>query len=336
MLGSLGHARQTQMRDAFGARYPIPVALNVLGTVAVPGLMLLALAVLAHADATWARVAALAAFCVLGHSLFSFIHEAEHDKLLSGRGANALAGAWLGAFFPASFTVLRAAHLAHHARNRTDEELIDYYRPGESRLLKTAKFYGLLAGTLWLGTAVLSVLMCFMPSRLLPAPSRGEGDADFKSYVSFVSRTDAWRIRGETAFTITLWFSIAWLLGLGKESLVAYLMFGFIWSTQQFIYHVRTPRHLVEGSLDLHMTPFFALLFLNMNYHLTHHRYPRAPWNALPALADRQPTASYLATWGRSLLPPRPIALAWPREFMAKGPLPEAGGPDHGPAPTRR
>jgi fatty acid desaturase len=298
--------------------------------------MLLALVILTHAHAAWARMTALVVFCVLGHSLFSLIHEAEHDKLLPGRRANALAGAWLSAFFPASFTILRAAHLAHHARNRTDEELIDYYRPEESRFLKTAKYYGLLAGTLWLGTAVLSVLMCFIPSRFLPEPSSGEGDADLRSYVSFVSRADAWRIRCETAFTIVLWLSIAWLLSLGIEALIAYLLFGFIWSTQQFIYHVRTPLHLVEGSRDLHMSPVFAFLLLNMNYHLTHHRHPRVPWNALPGLADSKPTASYLATWARSLLPPRPIACAWPRQFMAKGPLPERDGSEHGLASTRR
>jgi fatty acid desaturase len=335
-MGSLGHVRTEQTRDPRATRYRIPVALNAVGTVAVPGLMLLSLTILAHAPAAWARAGALVIFSVLGHSLFSLIHEAEHDKLLSGRRANALAGAWLSAFFPAAFTVLRAAHLAHHARNRTDEELIDYYRPDESRLLKIVKYYGLLAGALWLGTAVLSVLLCFVPSRLLPAPSRGEGDADLKSYVSFVSRADSGRIRRETAFTIALWSSLTWLMGLGLETVAAYLIFGFVWSTQQFIYHVRTPLHLVEGSRELHMSPFFRLLFLNMNYHLTHHRHPRAPWTALPALADREPTESYFGTWWRSLLPPRPIECAWPRQFMAKGPLPEGGGAGQRLASTRR
>ncbi len=336
MLGFLGKDLQMPKRAPGTSRYPIPVAFNAFGAITVPGIMLLSLAVLSHADNAWAQGSALVAFCVFGHSLFSLIHEAEHDKLLPGRRANALAGAWLSAFFPASFTILRAAHLAHHARNRSEEELIDYYRPEESRLLKTVQYYGLLAGSLWLGTAVLSVLVSFLPARLLPEPTKGEGDADLRSYVSFVSRADAWRVRCETAFTIVTWLSIAWLLNLGVQALVAYVVFGFIWSTQQFIYHVRTPLHLVEGSRDLHMSPVFAFLFLNMNYHLAHHRYPRAPWNALPRLADSQPTASYLATWARSLLPPRPIACAWPQQFIAKGPLPERDGSEHGLASTRR
>jgi fatty acid desaturase len=71
------------------------------------------------------------------------------------------------------------------------------------------------------------------------------------------------------------------------------------------------------------MWPFLSWLFLNGNYHLTHHRYPKIPWNQLPAMAEGRPQRSYLRTWAHSLLPPRPIADAWPQQFIPKGPLPE-------------
>jgi fatty acid desaturase len=305
------------------AVFPIPIALNAIWTLAVPTLMILALVLVTHGGSWWLRGFAVTAFCLMGHGLFSLLHEAEHDKLHPDRRINYLAGVWLGAFFPASFTILRAAHLTHHARNRSDAELIDYYRPGENRWLKTTKYYAMIGGGLWIGSVVLSILMCFLPSRYYPGHSVTVPGTNATTYLSFMNRADTWRIRREVTFGIALWLALTLLLNLNAAAVASYLIFGFVWSTQQYIFHVRTPLHLVEGSWNLHMWPFFSWLFLNGNYHLTHHRYPKMPWNQLPAVTEGKPQRSYLRTWAHSLLPPRPIADAWPQQFVPKGPLPE-------------
>jgi len=318
------------------AAYAVPVTANAIGTLAVPVLMIAALVLLGRTPSGWLQGAAIITFCLMGHTLFSLIHEADHDKLFPDRRLNYLAGVWLAAFFPASFTILRAAHLMHHARNRSDAELIDYFRPGENRWFKTLKYYGMVGGGIWIGSVILSILTCFLPSRFYQARPLSEPGPDAKTYLSFLSRTDAWRIRREVLFAGVIWLSLILLLGLGSAAIAAYLVFGFVWSTQQFVFHVRSPLHLIEGSWDLHMWPFFSWVFLNGNYHLTHHRYPKIPWNQLPAASDGRPLRSYLLTWAHSLLPPRPIAQAWPRQFMSKGPLPEGGPPDQMLPPSPR
>jgi len=58
----------------------------------------------------------------------------------------------LGALFPGSFSLLRAAHLVHHGSNRNDRELIEFVKPQESKALKTLHYYLCLLGVFWVGT----------------------------------------------------------------------------------------------------------------------------------------------------------------------------------------
>ena len=61
--------------------------------------------------------------------------------------------------FPTSFSMQRTAHLGHHARNRTDQELYDYYLPHESRLVRNLWLYaGNLLGLYWFCIPLSNVL----------------------------------------------------------------------------------------------------------------------------------------------------------------------------------
>lgn len=319
------------MRLTVGDRrtLPVPGRLNLLlaGLCASGMVGVLALAsasVSAPALGLWAG-----AFALLGQPLFSLIHEAEHDKLHPHRGLNDAVGVLLSALFPGSFSILRAAHLAHHRRNRTDAELIDYVRPGEVRLFKTIKYYTLISGALWVGSPLLSMVAAFLPARVFkPAPEQPK-DTDLGTFLSFMAGLAPWRLRAELAAVVGLWGGLVSVLDLRPGAVaLCYAAFAALWGSQQYVYHVRTPLHVVEGSFDLHMGPLARRWFLNFNYHLTHHREPHVPWVHLPRVAERQPWRPYLRTWARSWLPPRPFAAAWPQQLLTRGPLPPGAPPE--------
>ncbi|MGB0126955.1 MAG: fatty acid desaturase, partial [Rhodocyclaceae bacterium] len=97
-------------------------------------------------------VALLAAwvFCHLNNAPFALMHDAVHGVAATSPRLNRLIGTVAGCAFPTSFSMQRVAHQGHHARNRTDRELYDYYLPGESRLLRNVWLYaGNLLGLYW-------------------------------------------------------------------------------------------------------------------------------------------------------------------------------------------
>ena len=100
-------------------------------------------------------------------------------------------------------------------------------------------------------------------------------------------------MRRDLLVTAIVWVAAFPLLHL-RLALVAicYAAFGFSWASQQYIYHVRTPRHAVLGALDLKLWRPLRWLYLNFNYHLTHHLAVWVPWNHLPSIAPQQPRSA--------------------------------------------
>ncbi|MCB9759760.1 MAG: fatty acid desaturase [Alphaproteobacteria bacterium] len=313
--------------------HPIPGGLNLALTAGVFAASLGLLGLGERLGGLGLAACALA-FAVLGQTNFALIHEAEHDKLHPRQGVNDAAGVLLSALFPGSFTVLKAAHLMHHRRNRSDAELIDFYRPGE-RWAKTLKYYTLISGAIWVGSPLVSVALCFVPGRWFrPDPGRAKG-TDLTTFLSFLEGVNPWRIRAEVALTVGLWAAVIPMLSLSWTTLaLVYATFAFFWASQQYVYHVRTPLHLVEGSFDLRMPRWLGWLWLHFNYHLTHHRTVSVPWLYLPEVAQEQPWRPYLRTWLTSWRPPRPVLAAWPERFVARGPLPAPAPPEFSGPPS--
>ena len=309
------------MRSA--SKHPIPTSTNLVMSAGVLVGMPFLLWCVTHTALLPVRLMALVAFCLMGQTLFALIHEAEHGHLLPSKRHNELLGVLLSALFPGSFSVLRAGHLVHHRRNRTEAEAIDVIRPGQSRLRRYATYYSMLSGVIWAGIVLLSVVMCLLPSRLFKLPRDHEQATNPHTYLAFLAEVPSQRqVWLEVLFVLGAWAAMSWALELSWVSVLAYVTFGIVWSSQQFIYHVRTPLHIVEGSWNLHMWRPFELLLLNTNHHLTHHRHPNVPWSHLPALAKERPWRSYLKTWAALALPPRGAEHAWPQQTIRRGPLP--------------
>ena len=116
------------------------------------------------------------------------------------------------------------------------------------------------------------------------------------------------RVRRDLLITGIFWLAAVPLLHLNFKALaVCYAAFGFSWASQQYIYHVRTPRHAVLGAYDLRLWRPMELLYLYFNYHLTHHLAVWVPWIYLPGIAAEQPNRGYLLTYFGLWRPPQPV-----------------------------
>ena len=116
--------------------------------------------------------------------------------------------------------------------------------------------------------------------------------------------------RLEACFVIAFWVAtIHFLQWQFSTLLYAYAAFAFSWSSLQWIYHVRTPLHPVEGAYDLRSPLFVRLFFLNFNYNLSHHRHPHLPWQELQKKIIPNETQPLWYRYLLIFLPPEPMPL---------------------------
>ena len=104
--------------------------------------------------------------------------------------------------------------------------------------------------------------------------------------------------------SVAFWVGLLWLGPWRWQTLaIAYAAFAFSWSSLQWVYHLHTPVHVVEGAYNLRAPLLVRILFLNFNYNLTHHRRPSLPWQELYSHSDQKETQPL---WYRYLLTFRP------------------------------
>jgi fatty acid desaturase len=299
--------------------YPIPARLN-LAIVAGWFLASVGFLKLASTGGLWACLGAMLGFSFVMQTGFSLLHEAEHDKLHPDPRLNQATGWLTAAMFPGSYAFMRAAHLAHHRNNRSDVELVDYVLPHQKRWLKTLQYYFLVCGGVWLGVPLLSLVLACLPDSWVEKPS-GRLPGGALNYLRSIATAKPSKVRRELFAAGLLWAFLSWSLSLKLLPVLAcYAAFAFSWSSQQYIYHIRTPRHLIEGAYNLKLWRPFEWLYLKFNYHLAHHHDVSIPWIWSDQLGE-VPDRGYLKTWLALWAPPEPVEKAWPVQFQAKGPL---------------
>ena len=283
-------------RRAHRNPYPIPVAWNAaIMTAQLAGIG--ACIFMARQDLGWAQLALLAGvFGVLMNSVYAIIHEADHGMLFPRRALNDAGGILMSLFFPAPFHLLRQGHLGHHQRNRSDDEAFDLYFEGEHPVWKYMQLYGTLTGLYWLVVVISNVVVLAFPFILdrryfaFDRPSAAFMDALNPRYAT--------AIRVEALAVIAV--HVAIVLGLGVPLLpyaVMYAGFGFSWSAMQYVHHYGTERHVLKGARNLWIWGPLDALWLNHNWHLTHHRHPTIPWPHLPRIGRAEdPARGFLPT----------------------------------------
>ena len=294
-----------------------------MSVIAIPGALNIAIAITAYATAAgllvlasraagWpARIACAIAFSYVGNTIFSLLHESVHGIFHRRRAVNDAFGVVSAAFFPTSFSFQRTCHLGHHLRNRTDDELFDYYYPHDSRVLKCYRLYSLLTGFYWLsvpvGCAVYVVAPWLFRARVFR--ERVAGTMGMTPMVEGLQGARLGRIRLEAAVTVGV--QAALVLGLGVSAGAWWLCYGAFalnWCSLQYTDHAWSPRDVRDGAWNLRVNPVVRALFLNYHHHRAHHRHPKVPWLHLPRYVDDgEARPSFLGLYLSLWKGPRPV-----------------------------
>ena len=116
-----------------------------------------------HLDFPYALLA-IWFFALINNLPFALMHEAVHGVASDSRPINAFIGTLAGWAFPTSFSMQRVAHVGHHQRNRTDQELYDYYLPEQSKAMRNFWLYaGNLFGLYWWCVVESNILYALAP-----------------------------------------------------------------------------------------------------------------------------------------------------------------------------
>ena len=284
---------------------PVPDRLNFA---LVVGVFVFAVGLLwlgSHVKSWWAVLGVGVIFSYILLTNYALLHEASHGNLQSSPRRNYWLGVVAGLLFPMPFTAMRSTHRGHHDFNRTEREMFDLYQPGENRVLKYVRWYGILCGFFWplvpLGAVVFS---------LTPRPVRDLifGRNQPRGYlVGSIKEEVVWCVRAETFLTIAFFAAAFWLLGLRwQNTLVLYACFAFNWSTRQYIGHAFSKLDVIEGAWNLRHNRLMSFLLLHGEYDLSHHRHPEISWYYLPRLSPPDKSQpGYIKQYWRQWLGPR-------------------------------
>jgi fatty acid desaturase len=227
------------------------------------------------------------------------MHEAVHGVACSHPRLNELLGIVSGWGFPTSFSMQRLAHEGHHRRNRTDQELYDYYLPNQSRLVRNLWLYtGNLLGLYWWSVVLGNLLYLLAPwayrSRFFV--ERYAVALGFGPYIADLATLPVLRVWCEIAAAFCYQALLFYWLDLDAMwALACYGAFALHWSVLQYADHAWSARSVRDGAWNLKVLPPFRWIALNYHYHLAHHQHPEVPWYDLPKLVD--PSAPQPSFW---------------------------------------
>jgi fatty acid desaturase len=267
--------------------YPVPTRLNL----AIIAVQLSALGAIflatARATAWWQLLLLASAMAVVGNSIYSIIHEAEHRMLHPNGRINDALGVVMALFFPAPYHLLRQGHLCHHRANRSDDEAFDLYFENDSPIVKWLKFYSIITGAYWAAVVAVNPLVLLFP--FLLKRRYYEFDDHLARFVEVLDPRYTRIIQAEALAAVALHATIVWGLNIPLASYaIVYFGFGFTWSAMQYVHHFATERNVLTGARNLWVLAPLDAAWLHHNWHLTHHKQPTVPWVYLPSLGRAQ------------------------------------------------
>ena len=267
--------------------YPIPAAVNVAIMIAQLAAIAGCFAAARAVTTAGGLVLLVIAFAIVMNSVYAIIHEAEHRMLFARRSVNDAAGTLMALFFPAPFHLLRQGHLGHHLRNRSDDEAFDFYFDGEHPVWKWMQLYGTLTGFYWLMIVLGNVVVLAIPFVLRREYFRF--DRPTAAFMEALNPRYNGVVRLEALAVIGLHAGILWVMDIPLLTYaLMYAAFGFAWSAMQYVHHFGTTRHVLEGARNLWIAAPIDAIWLNHNWHLTHHKHPTVPWIHLARLGRRE------------------------------------------------
>ena len=292
--------------------YAIPERTNRMLTACLLGLHVLVLLVLpmiwrwlpGGASAGWPLiVVALVLLALTSSTLWALIHEAMHGLLSSDEQRNRRCGRSLAIVHGCPLRMLRHGHLHHHRNSRGLADRSEVYDPlTQSGWLAALAHYLRICGGLYVAELLFN-LVIFLPQNLLqrmlqsthPGADQAS-DLQRASMELFASnhlrelRMDASLVLILYAAAFCLWGGLWWclLLVLGWRAVAI--------SMVDNAFHYATPLDDKFYALNLRLPHWFSRGILHFNLHRAHHRDVRAPWSALPQIAELQADDPAFAT----------------------------------------
>ncbi|CAB3809102.1 hypothetical protein LMG28688_06922 [Paraburkholderia caffeinitolerans] len=261
---------------------------------------------LSHTQAGPVKWLVLIPFCLVMQGVFSMMHETFHGFAHRDARVNYMMMVWASTMFGAAATLIHVNHLGHHVRNRTPAERADFAMPGESLARKCVEYYAAILGGIWLGGLAGSIVLALLPARVTRRLAQDGGDSTYAVAFAEFSAADFRRIRFETFAAVAMWLCAGWMFDWSLSVvLIAYAAFAFSWSSLQWVYHMRTPLDVVEGTYNMRAPTPVRWLFLNFNYNLTHHRQPATRWQDMHGVSDLRETRPLWYGWLAIFAPPR-------------------------------
>lgn len=295
----------------------IPGTLNLILLTASTGVAGGLLWIAAHGRSVAVCLLAAGAFSFVNNTVFSLMHEAVHGVFHRCRLVNEVAGRITAAFFPTSFSLQRAFHLAHHRNNRSDRERFDYYRSDENRPLKFVQWYCILSGIYWLAAPVFCVVYALSGdamqwARLFSRGNRFARQTSAEPFLECLKEVRAPQVRLEVALSAAMQLGLVYLLDLDIGAwALCYACFAVNWSSLQYADHAFSPLDPREGAWNLRVNLVVRLVFLNYHHHLVHHRNPAVAWIHLPKLVrDGDPNPSFWSIYRKMWAGPQPLPAA--------------------------
>jgi len=265
-------------------------------------------------------------FAFVNNVPFALMHEAVHGVACANAKRNYVFGLIASSMFPTSFSLQRIAHQGHHARNRTDTDLYDYYLPTESRFIRNVWLYaGNLLGLYWFCIPISNALYIlatplYRSSAFIEriAPRLG-----FGPHVRDIAQLPPLRVWLEIACAFGYQVALWRLLDLHWQGwLFAHWLFAMHWSALQYVDHAWSARDVTNGAWNLRVFAPVRWLTLNYHYHLAHHAHPAVPWTQLPRYVERDETQPsfwqiYVSLWRHGVQPAPPMGAPAERALFA-------------------
>ncbi|MFO1243236.1 MAG: fatty acid desaturase [Rickettsiales bacterium] len=263
----------------------IPTSLNLALTRLVLtsiGFLLFALPILLSFSPWWSLILVPAVWLFLIN--WSLIHEAIHRNLHPDREKNESLGRWLSIAMGASYDVLRFGHLTHHQLNRDWQgEIV-----GKSSLKSLFHYYWTLLGGLYWTEVFTTFLMAVMPAKYCPALA-GAMMPNHPHVVengvrTFITKGRLAKVRTDALVIALVYFGTVAVYSQHLIVLIALLTLrALIISFFDNLYHYDTPADNSNAGKVLGLPVWMEPALLYGNYHGTHHRNPKLPWNQLKA-----------------------------------------------------
>lgn len=245
----------------------------------------------------------LALLALFSTTLWALIHEAIHGLFSTNSSRSRLWGRALAIVHGCPLRMLRHGHLHHHRNSRGPADRSEVYDPQEqSRWTAAMAHFLRIGGGLYVAELLFNLVIMLphrrLESMLQAAHPGADHAADLQRARQDLFGAEQLReLRLDAALVLVLYATALWLWG-GLWWCVVLLL---VWralaiSLVDNAFHYATPLDDKFYALNLRLPLALSRFILHFNLHRAHHRDVRAPWTALPSLAELEADDPAFAT----------------------------------------